>query len=143
MTRIRKLAWIFLIISGIIHLLSAVGHIILPSVLKWDAVVSEVPSVIKGMEVSNKTILYLFNSEFAYIAVGISVLSFIYAPGLKKGKRSASLFCIYWSTFLFYRAIIQVYYFDLSFMSLLLLSNILLLLAIYIFPLFFLREFSG
>ncbi len=142
MTRIRKLAWIFLIIGGIIHLLSAVGHVILPGVLKWDAVVSEVPSVIKGMEVSNKTILYLFNSEFAYIAVGISVLSFIYAPMLKKGKRSAALFCIYWSTFLFYRAIIQVYYFGSSFISLLLLSNILLLLVFYIFPLFFLRGFS-
>jgi hypothetical protein len=106
MTRTRKLAWIFLIIGGIIHLLSAVGHVILPSVLKWDAVVSEVPSVIKGMEVSNKTILYLFNAEFIVIAIGTAFLSFIFAPKIREGDKTAVMFYIYWGAFLFYRVVI-------------------------------------
>jgi len=139
----RRVAYALLIAGGIIELASGISHVFFPSILDWDANLVEKTSIILGMEVSHITFLKLTNNEVAFILIGIAVLSFAYAPGLKKGSRSSLYFCLYWSAFLAYRSVIQLYYFGFTKLSMITLASVLLLLAFYLFPLVFYREIIG
>jgi hypothetical protein len=71
----------FLLIGGISWIVFGLSHLLFPTLLNWDTVLSNIPpGHLLGMPLSNRGFIYLFNADLLLYDIFFGVLSLLLVP---------------------------------------------------------------
>lgn len=143
MTEKTKIASKLLIVGGVVNIVSALIHVVLPTYGNWDELFANVPpDYLKLFAIRSKEYLWSSNYELVFICGGAGIMSFRYASRLRDGSRMLAWFSVWMAIVLLYRASVQFYFFGTSIYSIGAFIVILGSSAAYMYPLFYLKHFD-
>jgi hypothetical protein len=136
MTNRKKWAFTIMRIGSVVHILNAIGLIFLPKIAKWGDVMKDIqPTQLMQFQIHNRSMVFLFNYEWAATFFGLGIIFWYLARFIKNGSRVAATISIVHGFSWICNLLLYIFMYPKDFFGITLIIIMIIEIVIWLFPL--------